>query len=404
MNDSTAHAHEERRGERGVASLLAVVGMSLILLGLMMTMRLIEISSRSIGSQLRYQGQAFNAATAGSVDALAWFQSQTTQPVTSFSPQRNLAATPPINDTESTSIGIVRTYPLSDLGNVWGRYEVRTTNVTDVSTQRGKTGAGTIWQFDSYGMVFVDKNGDSQMNWTDSNGNSRFDWGEPGEVIAMKKLRSEAQRLSLVLPGGNAALQSTTCSGTNLSSGGSQNRVLGSTGGIGLACKNGTGSPNTTGATITGNPATQTTVTPFNDSITSVFGVSQTELLSLASVAVPDVASLPTPLPPMALIVVQGNATFTTAKPLVGSGILVVLGNATIPANSKSSWNGVIYTTGTYSQSGPSLVLGSVVSQGGISLIGGSDITEVDWDPTIVQMVRNALGGYRFARTQYLIP
>jgi hypothetical protein len=49
-------------------------------------------------------------------------------------------------------------------------------------------------------------------------------------------------------------------------------------------------------------------------------------------------------------------------------------------------------------------VLGSVVALGGITLIGGSDITEVDWDATIVQMVRNTLGGYRFARTQYAIP
>ena len=73
-------------------------------------------------------------------------------------------------------------------------------------------------------------------------------------------------------------------------------------------------------------------------------------------------------------------------------------------ASSASSWNGVIYTTGSYSQSGPSQVLGAVVSQGGITMIGGSDVTECDWDATMVQMVRNSLGGYRFTRAQYLIP
>jgi hypothetical protein len=369
-----------------------------------MTLSMIEGSAKSIGGQLRYTGQAQNAANAGSVDALSWFQKQSTQPVAAFNPLRDMTAVPPVNDTEYPTIGIVRTYPLTALGNVWGRYEVRTTDVSDVTAQRGKTGVGTMWQFDSTGLIFIDKNGNSLMDWTDANGNGVFDWGEDGEIIAMKTIRSEAQRLSLVLPAGNAALQSSNCSTVNLTSGAAKNRVLGSTAGIGIACKNGTGSPSTTGATVTGNPAIQTNVNPYNDSIPSVFGVNMTELLALATVKVPDVPSLPDPMPAMSLVVIQGNATFTTAKPLIGSGILVVLGNLTIPASSKSTFNGVIYVTGTYSQSGPSLILGSIVSQGGISLIGGADITEVDWDATMVQMVRNSLGGYRFTRSQYLVP
>jgi hypothetical protein len=378
--------------------------MSLILLGLMMTLSMIEGSAKQMSGQLKYQGQASNAATAGSVDALSWFQKQSTQPVSTFAPVRNMAATPPINDTEIASIGIVRTYPLSNLGNVWGRYEVRTSTVQDVTTSRGKTGTGTIWQFDSKGLVFIDKDGDGQMDYTDSNGNGLFDWGEPGEVVAMKTIRSEAQRLSLVLPGGNAGLQASNCATVSLLTGAAKNRVLGSSSGIGIACKNATGTPSTTGATVTGNPAIQSSVNPYNDTIQNVFGVNQTELIQLASLQVPNVASLPATLPAMSLIVITGDATFTTAQPLVGSGILVVLGNLTIPASSESTFNGVIYVTGNYAQSGPSLILGAVVCQGTMSLIGGSDITEVDWDATMVQMVRNSLGGYRFTRAQYLVP
>ena len=33
-------------------------------------------------------------------------------------------------------------------------------------------------------MIFVDKNDDSQLNWTDTNANGVYDRGEPGEVIA----------------------------------------------------------------------------------------------------------------------------------------------------------------------------------------------------------------------------
>jgi hypothetical protein len=60
--------------------------------------------------------------------------------------------------------------------------------------------------------------------------------------------------------------------------------------------------------------------------------------------------------------------------------------------------------TGNYTQSGPSLVMGSVVGHGTITLSGSSDITEIDWDPTIIQQGRNALGGYRLSRTEYVIP
>lgn len=111
--------------QRGVASLLAVAGMAVIMLTLIAALVVIQTSARSVGGQLKVQGQTYNVAMAGATDGLSWFQEQTTQPVTVFSPQRNLAATPPINDTESTSIGIVRTFPVSDLGNVWGRYEDR---------------------------------------------------------------------------------------------------------------------------------------------------------------------------------------------------------------------------------------------------------------------------------------
>jgi hypothetical protein len=388
--------------ERGVASLLAVVGMTLVFLTLLAGFVIVEITGRSIAGQLKYQGQAANVARAGTTDALVWFQKQATQPVVAFSPQRNLAASPPVNDTENAALGIVRTFPISGLGNVWGRYEVRTPTALDVTTQRGKTGAGTIWQFDSVGMIFVDKNGNSQLNWTDTNGNGVFDWGEPGEVIAMTKVRAEAQRLSVVLPGGNAALQSYTCSGINLTSGAANNRVLGSTAGSAIACRTGSGNPSTSGATVSGAPALAVNVNPYNDGVTSLFGVTQNELITLSNLKVPDVASLPAALPSMSLIVIQGNATFTTVKPLVGSGILAVFGNLTVPAGSE--YNGVIYVTGNYSQSGPSQINGAVVAHGTITLTGGADITEADWDATMVQQVRNALGGYRFSRTEYVVP
>ena len=46
---------------------------------------------------LTYQGQALNAAQAGLTEGVSWFRRQTLQPVTTFQPVQNLAATPPID-------------------------------------------------------------------------------------------------------------------------------------------------------------------------------------------------------------------------------------------------------------------------------------------------------------------
>ena len=65
-----------RRGERGIASLLALVGMAVVLLMLIAGLSIVEISAKSIVGQLRYQGQAANVARAGTTNALVWFQAQ----------------------------------------------------------------------------------------------------------------------------------------------------------------------------------------------------------------------------------------------------------------------------------------------------------------------------------------
>ena len=105
----------------------------------------------------------------------------------------------------------------------------------------------------------------------------------------------------------------------------------------------------------------------------------------------------------MSLIVIQGDATFTTAQPLVGSGILVVFGNLTIPAG--SNFNGVIYVDREL------LAVRAVAGQrrgrrhGSITMIGrlGHHRGRLGRDRSSSRC-RNTLGGYRFSRTEYVIP
>ena len=73
--------------------------------------------------RFRSEGQASDVARAGLVDAFAWFRRQTTQPVTTFAPQRDMLASPAINETNDPTIGLVREYEITP--GVWGRYEVR---------------------------------------------------------------------------------------------------------------------------------------------------------------------------------------------------------------------------------------------------------------------------------------
>ena len=138
------------------------------------------------------EAQAYSVAYAGLVDAFAWFRRQTAQPVSTFAPRLDLAAEPPLNETEDPAEGLMRTFEISPA--VWGRYTVlpgqagesftdadgdgiydlgekfvdadgdgRRTTATgtrDVTEERGVSGNGTIWRIECLGRVY---------RWTDLN-------------------------------------------------------------------------------------------------------------------------------------------------------------------------------------------------------------------------------------------
>src|SRR5262249_12504508 len=189
------------------------------------------------------------------------------------------------------------------------------------------------------------------------------------KVLVEQDLKTNFQRLGLVLPGGNAALNTGSASTVLIGNGTDKARVQGGTyTGLAHACSG--SSPSISCATITGDLAgspVDSVVSPFNGTINSVFGVTQSELLGSADATYGNAAAMPASWT-MKLYVVTGDATFTTTKPLAGSGVLVVMGNLTIPAG--STFNGVIYVTGSYSQEGPSLVSGAVVSLGNVTMFG----------------------------------
>ena len=164
---------------------------------------------------------------------------------------------PPLDDSAFPAIGIVRDFRVSDLGNVCGRYEVRRQDldddgtidpgevdrgVQDITDNRARTtaGDGNVWLVESHGIIYVD-NTDSDSNpstcdltYSDANTNGVWDFGEGGEVLIRRTLRTQIQRMSLVLPGGQAALNVKVGATIDIGDGGDKARVLGGPSGTGI--------------------------------------------------------------------------------------------------------------------------------------------------------------------------
>ncbi len=378
--------------ERGAALVTVIFATTLILLLLMTALTISRMSGRMAARQLSSQGQAYNAASAGLTNALSWYVRQPQQPVVTFNPQLdpNGVCThtprhvPPVNETEDPSIGLVRTYSIMDSGRVYGRYEVRQSTVTDVSARRGISTPGTVWQVDSIGYVYVRNDPNSGPG---VNGNI---------VLAHRTMRTEIQRLGLALPA-NAAINAISGTNVNVSNSG---RVQGGSNGIGIAYPPSTGTPSVSG-TVTGNPAQNTTTGSF--ALKDVFGVPQQELMSMADLVVDDERGLPDPMPTMSLIVIKGNATFNPQRHLSGSGILVVLGNLIINSQSDAFYDGVIWVGGNLVVSPPASLSGSVIANGNVQLTGGSDVSEIDYDSSILDQIRLQKGNYLFSRSPWLV-
>lgn len=374
----------EASRERGAALLIAVATLSVLFLAVMSGLAMLEGSRRVITQQLTYHGQAVNAAEAGLTEGLSWFRRQPVQPVMSFDPQLDLSQNPPVNDSDDPAVGIVRTYEVSKLGSVWGRYELSRSIVRDVSLARGEANAGTVWEIDSRGIVYLNLDG--------SKGYDEY----PNRILRRATATTQIRRLSLVLPS-NSAVSSERGDGISLDA---QTRVYGGPTGIALSFPASTGTPTIDGE-ATGVQATSQ-VDPYAGGLEDVFDLSQQELASMADIHTNLMSDLPTELPAMTLIVFQGDATFTASRPLVGSGILVVFGDLLLESGSLSSYNGLIYVTGDYTQQSPSQVSGAVVAQGQVAIESAGDFSEIFYDPSILDQVRRQIGQYRFSRSPVL--
>lgn len=366
--------------KKGVILLTIIVISILLFAVISFTYSIIKNTETNLDLELGYHSQTMNIARAGLADALSYFRRQTTQPVTTFSPQLDPGAEPPINETDDPSIGIVREFEVCGLTKVWGRYEVPKELTKDISSERGNLGAGTVWEITSIGYTYV-KNQDGISYDT-----------PPNRILYKIKMTTEIRRLTIVPPS-LAAICTQRPQQTEI---GNRAKVAGYEG-VGIVYPAGVGTPNIQGE-VTGTPATSA-LDPYYDSVEYVFGVSESELRAMADINVASGNELPNPIPEWTLVFIDGNATFNDDRPLSTTALIYCTGDLTINENSNSFFNGLIYVKGSYEQNAPSLIKGCIISTGNnLKIQGSGDYSEVNCDQGIIDELMRRMGQYRFSK------
>jgi len=364
--------------------------------------------------------RAREIALAGVAEALSWFRRQNVQPVTTFAPRLDPAASPPVNETMDPAVGLVREYEVTP--GIWARYEVRlgtpaepftdtdgngvhaasepftdtngngrwddAAGVRDVSAARGQPTAGAVWVVESHGFIFRRPRADLPLgvgaNWR----------------IGADDVATELRRMALKPPAAAALCANRPDRVTIFA----RARIRGGTG-AGIAYKTSSGSPTLlSGSEVEGAPAS-TSVPGWSSDVKGVFGLTLSDLKAMADASVDDPSIVPADLGEYTLTVIEGNVTFDEDRPLRGTGIVIVNGTCTIASGSNSFFNGLLWSSGKLVVNGPCYVRGILIGQTWIEARGaGGDYAELVYDGGIIDDLLTRMGTYRRSKAVYRLP
>ena len=433
----------DMRSRSGIALvnvlLFATITTIMLVAGIQFTQASLKEGSGSTNEQMAYQ-----VALGGITHAVAWLQTHRSEAPSTFDP-RSVPLDPEYTaDTTAADepLGIVHEYEIDASKNLWGRYEVgRSSNapqrdslpttgpdsalhsptpitwtVDNVGLARGGS-SGTIWRARSRGYLF-----------TRTSTSQPFTVTSPAPVRSMT-LEGEVRNVAIRVP--RAALYcfrdgasgspphvaltyagSATAGNTALSTGGSN--------GVQHLWTH-TASANVTipanvdwgGLPVQRMGCSDSTSTYYvnpdlSTQIRNVFGTSTGEgVEGIADASYSAPASFPATLPGMGFFYMnpggnRGLAVFNAAKPLRGSGILFVDGSVWLDgATASHDWQGLIFVTGVYKQTGASTVTGAVVAGGGVSEFGGSDGKKavITYSQDVLDRVSAKFAGFRLDRS-----
>ena len=392
--------HATRAGESGSAITWALVFVVLIS-GLIVSHTIFLASNRrEMDVRFRQTALATSLARSGASDALGWFQRQSTQPVVAFTPTFDAATIPVTFDTIDPVLGIVREFEIR--GGLWGRYEVRRAEVTDVSAQRGLFGnPGSVWELRSRGIVYERRDG-----------SVRFDL-PPNRVVAMTRVGSELRSLTLELPApaavcvfdpGNLLL-------------GPQARIDGMSS-AGIAYRDSGAAFTPSVLNVRGTPMVQP-VASYDPRPERIFKSTFEQITAMSDLYVrKDAASdaatvdvstgaarLERQIWDAKVLFVDRDMVVDADHPLLGKVALVVRGNLTFAPGNGSDACGLIVTTGDARLDGAMSFRGTLVVGGRLEVgLGSSAPVILTYDAQMLEQVRAEIGRYRFAKAFSLGP
>ncbi|MBX3464724.1 MAG: hypothetical protein KF830_16260 [Planctomycetes bacterium] len=389
-------------GERGLAIVLALL-MTVLAVGITTTgVLMLRATVAKTRTNFAARTQAVSAARSGLAEALSWLRRQTSQPVTTFTPQLDASASPPQLDTIDPEIGLVREFRIT--GTTWARYEVwrpwpgdpdaarlarrQLWQVDDVSRPRAGASPGSVWKLRSVGYVY-----------RRSSTAVPFD-SPPNTVLASQIAEVEVRRLTITLPG-QAAVNVRDGNSCHINTNG---RIVGGTG-AGIFYPQGTGSPTVGPASatrVTGTPSLAPSVT-YDDSYQAVFGLSFAELSAMANRVVTSADDFPNPIPDSSIVIVDmPTLQINASRPLNGTGIVIVRGNLVMNAGNNSLFSGLLYVEGNLTVRAPSEINGSVICGGNMTVQGASDFATINFDEGVLDALLSRFGNYRLSSTTFL--
>ncbi len=337
-------------------------------------------------------------ARSGLQDAIGWFRSRSSQPISAFDPTLDPTATPPRIETIDPTIGLVREFEIR--GDLWGRYEIRHTEVSDISSQRGDLAPGSAWEIGVRSYIFRRRDPAAPFD------------AEPNLQVGSTSVTSELRWLH-VNPPAPAALCVDSPADVRI---GAQAEIDGS-GGAAIAYLDPavTMSLDTTSldaeATVTGSPAELAT-TVYDANSGAVFGMRLDELRAYSDALFdeggPDANA-------WALVKwLEEDETRRSGKLVYVAGGLTLIGTIALEdvllvvdgplydhLGHQTVIDGVLYVTGeTKSGEGILKVNGVMISRGFVKLGDYRDVADIvlRYDAAAIERVRASVGRYRQRR------
>jgi hypothetical protein len=392
--------------EKGsIVLIITVLILVLVVLVIPITYQSLQDYFQLTRSIIHAKTEAKDFARAGIIDAIDYLRRQQPQPVLVFAPQLNLSATPPVNDTDDPTIGLVRTFPINTGLNLWGRYEIHASNLVgdplaaqDVSLERcnGQCPKGTIWDVQSTGTVFRLRTSITTYNIP------------PNQIVGTYRVASEIRKLIWNPTLGSAAAVLIN-QGDQLTV--NNNAIIQGGNAFGVTYNNGNPPTVNAGGAILNNAlasnawqqsgAQSGSGPPYALSPVQLFGLdSISDLPSLADIQMNSFpAGTVVPWNGVQLVYINAaNVTFGNANPLVGAGVLVVSGNLTITGSTAAHFfSGIIVVGGNATITGSFFMNGMSVVQGKMTVgtATGTQKVQLNYDQPEITYVAQQVCQYR---------